>query len=56
MGALVGSTPLPVKLGRKLQGTKAAVVLQPVFVLVMLVLVTGCLVDGSFNPFLYFRF
>jgi len=24
--------------------------------LLLLVLVTACLVDGSFNPFLYFRF
>ena len=54
--AFVGATPLPAMVGRKLQQTKAAVVLQPLFVAVMLILVTGCLVDGSFNPFLYFRF
>ena len=54
--AFVGATPLPAAIGRKLQNSKAAAVLQPLFVAVMLVLVTGCLVDGSFNPFLYFRF
>jgi alginate O-acetyltransferase complex protein AlgI len=31
-------------------------VLEPVAVLVLLALCTAYLVDGSFNPFLYFRF
>jgi len=53
--AILGSTELPVRLARKLP-ERALTVLQPLFVLVMLVLVTACLVDGSFNPFLYFRF
>jgi len=29
---------------------------EPVFYAAVLVLVTGYLADGSFNPFLYFRF
>ena len=53
--AIVGSTELPLRLAARLP-EKAKTVLQPVFVLVLLVLVTACLVDGSFNPFLYFRF
>ena len=53
---ILGSTPWPKKLALRLRETRAAVVLQPVFVLAVLVLVTACLVDGSFNPFLYFRF
>ena len=53
---ILGSTPLPKKLAMRLRETKLAVVLQPLFVLAVLVLVTSCLVDGSFNPFLYFRF
>ena len=53
---ILGSTPLPKKLALRLRETKLAVVLQPLFVLTVLVLVTACLVDGSFNPFLYFRF
>ena len=53
--ALVGSTDLPCRLAARLP-EKARVVLQPLLVLVLLVLVTACLVDGSFNPFLYFRF
>ena len=54
--AMVGATELPKKLGRSFQNTKISSVLQPLFVLVLAVLVTACLVDGSFNPFLYFRF
>ena len=53
---ILGSTPWPKQLALRLRETRAAVVLQPVFVLAVLVLVTACLVDGSFNPFLYFRF
>ncbi len=34
----------------------AADAIQPVFCVVMLLLVTAYLVDSSFNPFLYFRF
>ena len=52
----LGSTPLPKYLAGKIQAHKAIVVLQPAMVLALLLLVTACLVDGSFNPFLYFRF
>ena len=52
----LGSTPLPKYLAGKIQVHKAIVVLQPAMVLAVLLLVTACLVDGSFNPFLYFRF
>lgn len=52
----LGSTPLPKYLAGKIQAHKAIVVLQPAMVLAVLLLVTACLVDGSFNPFLYFRF
>jgi alginate O-acetyltransferase complex protein AlgI len=31
-------------------------ILEPLFLLVILVVVTAFLVDGSFNPFIYFRF
>ena len=31
-------------------------VLEPVFLVGLVVVVTAFLVDGSFNPFLYFRF
>jgi len=49
--AIIGSTPLIAKL------TKGrARWLEPVLVIIALILVTANLVDGSFNPFIYFRF
>lgn len=51
--AAVGSTPLPKKLAEK---AKFAGFVEPVVLLVLLVVCTAYLVDGSFNPFLYFRF
>ena len=49
----VGATDLPKKLADRLPGKAAA---EPVALLVLLLLCTAYLVDGSFNPFLYFRF
>ena len=37
-------------------GSKITAVAEPVFVVAVLVAVTAYLVDGSYNPFLYFRF
>ena len=51
--AVLGSTPLPKKIVSKI---KMANYLEPVVLLGLLVMVTAYLVDGSFNPFLYFRF
>ena len=58
--AVVGATPLPKRLWQRFAATKAgqavSVAAEPLFVLAMLVIGTAYLVDGSFNPFLYFRF
>ncbi len=58
--AVVGSTPLPKKLiGRIKKSGKCRLlvnVLEPVMQVSLLLLVTAFLIDGSFNPFLYFRF
>lgn len=58
--ALVGATPLPARavqtLKRTAAGEKTMAVLEPLFVAAVLLAVMGYLVDGSFNPFLYFRF
>ena len=57
--ALVGSTPLPKQLAAKLEGALPAVlwtVLRVLFLTALLVICTAYLTDGSFNPFLYFRF
>ncbi len=56
--AVIGSTPLPKKLYTMAEKNFAAVtaVFQPVVIAVLLIAATAYLVDGSFNPFLYFRF
>ena len=60
LAGFVGATPLINQTARKLSqhkkyGTVMAV-LEPVFLLILLLVCTGYLVDGSFSPFLYFRF
>ena len=53
--AALTATPLGVKLYRKLP-RRAAQISGVVLILVGLVLCTAYLVDGTYNPFLYFRF
>ncbi len=54
--ALIGATPLVRNLARKIENTKISTDLEPVITAVILIVSTAYLVDGSFNPFLYFRF
>ena len=58
--AIAGATPLMRDLLAKLDSVKSGQLflnlLRPVVQLFLLLLVTGYLIDGSFNPFLYFRF
>ena len=57
--AVIGSTPLPKQLAEKLEGRlpkQIWMVLQLLFLAVLLLVCTAYLTDGSFNPFLYFRF
>lgn len=59
--AAVGATPVIRDLCTKLQNKGTAVskvmnILEPVALAILLITVTGYLIDGSFNPFLYFRF
>ena len=56
LAALVGATPIVKRLGKKIEQTAAATVLEPLWVAALLILSTAYLIDGSFNPFLYFRF
>lgn len=61
---LIGATPVPLWLWLKFSdllgtgraGSGVIQVLQCVFTIGILVLCTAYLIDGSFNPFLYFRF
>ena len=58
--AVFGATPIPKKLTEKMTkykiGGKITQVLEPILMMILLAVATGYLVDGSFNPFLYFRF
>ena len=58
--ALLGATPLikssVLKLKEKPLARKIINVLEPIVVVVLLLCVTAYFVDGSFSPFLYFRF
>ncbi len=53
---IIAATGLPKKLVCRVEGKKLFTVLEPVFLAGLLILVTSCIVDGSFNPFIYFRF
>lgn len=56
LAAIVGATPCVSAVARRIENTRAAVVLEPFATAGLLILSTAYLVDGSFNPFLYFRF
>jgi len=54
--AFIGCTPLPKRLLQLLGGRRVSGLLRPAACLMLLAVCTAYLVDGSFNPFLYFRF
>ena len=57
---LIGSTPVVknavLKLCEKAKAQKVINIIEPIVLVALAVTVTAYLVDGSFNPFLYFRF
>lgn len=58
--AIFGATPLFKNIVEKLRKNKTINnlinVLEPIFLIILLLLVTAYLIDSSYNPFLYFRF
>jgi len=52
----VGATPLVRDTANRLYKHKAVAVLEPILLILLLLVCSGYLVDGSFSPFLYFRF
>lgn len=58
--ALFGATPLPAKLRSRIRQTAAGehvlTIAEPLALIALLLICTAFLVDGSYNPFLYFRF
>ena len=60
LAAIIGATPLPKKIYEKIMsveaGRKVINVVEPLLLAGLFLIITAFLVDGSFNPFLYFRF
>lgn len=58
--AVIGATPLPKllyeKIGLRKLGGKIIAVVTPLATLASVAICTAYLIDGSFNPFVYFRF
>ena len=58
--AILGSTPLLkntlLSLQKRSVGEKLLNIAEPIALVCLLLVMTGYLVDGSFSPFLYFRF
>jgi len=52
----VGATPVVKQTSLQIASTKVGVVLEVLLLLALLLTCTAYLVDGSFSPFLYFRF
>lgn len=53
---VIAALPLGKRLYQRVQDAGVTAVLEPLAMIVLLAAVTASLVDGSFNPFLYFRF
>lgn len=56
--AILGATPAPKRLWEQLEAKapRLSAALAPIGMAALLLVSTACLVDGSYNPFLYFRF
>ena len=53
---IVGATPLVRNTAARLENRRISAVLRPLISIALLLVSAAYLVDGSFNPFLYFRF
>ena len=56
IAGIVGATPLVKRTVLHFGNTKIGMLLEPLALIAILLLCTAYLVDGSFSPFLYFRF
>ena len=53
---IIGATPLVKNIIQSKKLSKISNYLEPVFLIIVLIISTSYIIDGSFNPFLYFRF
>ena len=56
LAGFVGATPVVKNTAQRIGGTKVGPVLEVLLLIGILLVCTAYLVDGSFSPFLYFRF
>ena len=58
--AITGATPISKNIIQKLRKNeklnKIINIIEPIYILIILIVTTAYLVDNSYNPFLYFRF
>lgn len=55
--SIIGATPLLRNIYRRyIKETKISVIIEPLLIAILIIISTAYLIDGSFNPFLYFRF
>ena len=60
IAAIIGATPVLKELIQKLRKNsvinKIIIIIEPIYMVVLILVVTSYLIDNSYNPFLYFRF
>ena len=56
LAGFVGATPLVRDAANRIAKTRVGAILEPLLLILLLLVCTAYLVDGSFSPFLYFRF
>ena len=54
--SIIGATPALKNIANKDKLHKITNILEPIYLLLIFVICTSYIIDGSFNPFLYFRF
>lgn len=54
--AIIGATPMPKNIANSDKFQKLENILEPIYLLIIFIICTSYIIDGSFNPFLYFRF
>ena len=54
--AIIGATPIMKNIANNEEMHKIINILEPIFLLIILIVSTSYIIDSSFNPFLYFRF
>ena len=54
--SFIGATPVVRNIANKISEKRIGAILEPFLLIVLLLVCSAYLVDGSFNPFLYFRF